>query len=617
MRGKVSGIYVNYLFRSRFLRHLLQIVPSFILDDTVNQSSVEFGRHAVSGREPRGTDVESWEHATPADLIRGIMARLPSVVFSTLLVTAVSVGILVAWPNQYSSDGLMYVRLGRAALSVDPIAQNSGSDGVSVQETRSSEVLSIAEMIGSREIAERVVEKVGAEIVNQPRTWLDRAQIHLGQLLPQRQVSPPGQFSVDQYETQIDLEDAIKKVRRWLSVNAPKNGYTVAIEAKGPDALLVHAIAQAVMDEYKRYHVEAHRTDGSMEFFEQQVGQSRTAAVEAREGLQKARSVAGWMSIPSAESTLRDRIVNLEVSLDEAQSKYAESSQRAVALKGQLAQTKEWIPTEITKGVANVASDAMRTQLFGEQVEESEQLATLKPTHPRFRLLKEKMSRSSEIVTEEDANRELTLEAINPIWQQLESAFSLASADAQGLGSKCESLQESLGKARSDLQRLNHDAVTLARLKWQADIAEETLKGHARSLEEARIIFELDQKNMSDVTIVQDASLNLKKVGPPRALLTMVGGLLGLGIGVLQALLRQTPPIKSHLLRSKERYAMSGASLGNEQEQRLQQAVGADASDVDCESNIQETEVVGTAHVGTVPVSAARASAARGKVLPR
>lgn len=488
-----------------------------------------------------GRAAQAWAGVTPADLLRGVFSRLPSVVFVTLLVTVVAVGILIIWPNHYSSDGLMYVRLGRAALSVDPTAQNSGSSGVSVQETRSAEVLSIAEMISSREIAERVVNEVGLETINEPRTWFDRAGMELRQFLPEKTVTPPQSMSVQQYEEQVQREEAIKKVRKWISISAPKNGYTVAVKANGPDAMLIQAITQSVMDQYKRYHVQAHRSDGSMEFFEQQVGESKQAAVTAREQLQTARSESGWMSIESAESTLRDRIVNLEISLDEAESQYAESNQRAIALKEQLTRTEEWIPTEITKGVANVAGDSMRTQLFDEQVQESEQLATLKPTHPRFRLLQEKMTRNTEIAAGESDMRELTREALNPIWQQLESQFSLASAGAEGLKSKCDSLRSSLQKTRDELLRLNHDSVNLAKLRWQADIAEETLKGHAKSLEESRIIFELDRKNMSDVTVIQDASLNLKKAGPPRSVLAVLGALVGLGLGVMQAVLRYTP----------------------------------------------------------------------------
>jgi len=263
--------------------------------------------------------------------------------------------------------------------------------------------------------------------------------------------------------------------------------------------------------------------------------------LDARSRLQSARSAMGWASVDSAETALRERIVQLEIALDQAQGSHAEALQRSETLQELLAETEPWIPTEVTRGVANAASDSMRTRLYGEQVDESEALAKLRPDHPRYRLLQEKMSRSREIADEEKPDRELTREAVNPVRQQLESELSLATASASGLESRCRSLSESLSRARNSLLELNEDAIELAELRWQADISEATLMDHARSLEEARVLDELDQKHMTDVTVIQDASLNLKKVGPPRTKLAGVGLVFAFAVGLLQALLRQPP----------------------------------------------------------------------------
>ena len=183
----------------------------------------------------------------------------------------------------------------------------------------------------------------------------------------------------------------------------------------------------------------------------------------------------------------------------------------------------------------------MRTQLFGEEVNESEQLATLLPDHPRYRLLQQKMSRSKEIAGEQEKDREQTREALNPTFQRLQSEHSLAAAETAGMKSRCVSLSESLNAAREALVRLNEDAILLTELKWQADISESNLIEHAKSLEEARIIHELDSQKISDIAIIQDASLNLKKVGPKRSVLAIVGAFLGLALGVFQAIVRDIP----------------------------------------------------------------------------
>ncbi|WP_158222586.1 GumC family protein [Rhodopirellula sp. MGV] len=469
---------------------------------------------------------------TPADLLCSARKHWFSVIVVAFVVTAMSCAALLVLPNRYGSEGMLYVRLGRAAVTVDPTAQNAGG-AVSIQETRSAEVLSVAEMITSREIAERAVKDVGAEEILQPRSWIDRAKQSLADLFAR-----PSEFQSEQYANQLRHEEAVERVRSWLKVNVPKNGYTIAIDCAGPDPFLVQQITQSILDQYKSYHVEAHRSDGSLQFFEGQVAESREVATTARESLQQARSEAGWTSIESAETTLRERIVAIQVSLDATLSDLAEAQQRRDSLGTQLAGTEEWIPMEVTRGVANAASDSMKTQLFDQQVVESEQLATIKPDHPRYRLLQQKMSRSQDIVDDQSIDRELRREALNPLWQQIQSELALATAKADGLKQKSESLNGRLELAKNDLLTLNKDAVRIARLKWEADIAEESLLRHARSLEEARIINELDQNKLSDVTIIQDASLNLKKTGPPRSLLAVVGACLGAALGLFQAMLR-------------------------------------------------------------------------------
>ncbi|MFK8115560.1 MAG: GumC family protein [Rubripirellula sp.] len=494
---------------------------------------------------------DAWATVTPADLLRSISHRLPSVIFTTLLVTAVIAGILLAWPNQYSSDGLFYVRLGRAAVSADPTAQASGS--VSVQESRASEVHSISEMMTSREVADRVVKAVGAREINQPRTWVDRSMKGLGDLFP-RGSDNSGSMERGSYDRQLAHESAVERIRSAIKVSVPKEGYTLAVSSQCADPLLAQSIVQALMDEYGSYHVEAHRSNGALDFFERQTKASQHSAIETRKMLQKTRNEMGWMSTDSAEETLRQRILNSELALDQAESDYADSESLMKALKSQLTTVEPWIEVE-TSQVADNAADGMRTALYEYQVNEGERLSKVTPNHPRYKLLREKIDSGEEIVSSQGTERQQTREAVNPVHLQLETAYQTAMARTAGLKSRREALKGSLEEAQEDLQRLNADMVKLAELNWRAEITEKNYLSHAESLESARLVHELDNQQMSDVSVIQNASLNLTKVGPPRLALTMVGGLLGLCLGILQALVRDNPVAASSAKASPLAYA--------------------------------------------------------------
>lgn len=496
-----------------------------------------------------GSTAESWAMVTPGDVLRSIGRRLPSVFFTTVLVTTAVIALLIVWPNQYRSEGMMYVRLGRGAMGGDPTTKTTNS--VSMQESRTAEVVSIGEMISSREIAERAVERVGVDKINQPRNWIERAVEQTTEFLesdskwvswlPNRGGKTVGEMTPEEYAAQIERERAIKTVTKAIDVEVAKNGYTVAVAGKEDDPVLVQSIVQAVMDEFGSFHVEAHQVKGSESFFDVQASESRRLAIAARKKLQETRNEMGWISAESAERTLSERIIDLEMKLSTADSELAEAISQAEELRRQLATTDQWVPVEVTLGIANAAGDQMRSQLYDVQVQDGDELARLSPSHPRYKRIRSKMDQSERLAGSEREERQETREAINPVYQELETQFQTVRAKAVGLESRRDSIAERLVATQSDLRRLNSDVTTMAQLTWEAELAEETFRDHARSLEEARVNTELDKSQMSDVSVIQAATLNLKKSGPMRGLLSIVGAMLGLSLGLLQAILRDSP----------------------------------------------------------------------------
>lgn len=506
------------------------------------------------------SETESWAMVTPGDVLRSIRRRLPSVIFTTILFTVAIMALLVVWPNQYRSEGMMYVRLGRNAMGSDPTVKSSSS--VSMQESRTAEVVSIGEMVGSREIAERAVDRVGIKKINQPRNWIEQSIEDAGAFLesdnqwvswvPKSSGKTAGEMSPEQYEAQIQREKAIKTVQSAINIQVAKNGYTVNVAGKEDDPLLVQEIVQAVMDEFGSYHVDAHRVKGSETFFDTQARDSRELAISARKKLQDTRNEMGWISTESAERTLSERIIDLETKLNAADSELAEAISQAEELRRQLESTEQWVPIEKTLGIANAAGDTMRSQLYDVQVNDGEELSKLSPTHPRYKRLMEKMQKSEQLAGNERDEREETREAINPVYQDLETQFQTVRARAVGLGSRRDTIADRLDATQTDMQRLNDNVTLLSRLNWEAQIAEETYRNHARSLEEARVNAELDRNQMSDVSVIQEATLNLKKSGPKRALLSVVGAMFALSLGLLQAILRDSPAPRTRSPRPPE-----------------------------------------------------------------
>lgn len=482
----------------------------------------------------------------PGDLISLLLRRLPSIVLVSASVLAVILAALFFWPNSYHSDGLLYVRLGRGAVSVDPTSQ--AAEGVSIQDARASEVISVSEMLASREIADRVVRQVGAERINQPRTWMQRLQRQIEQVTST--IGGRGDGGIENRDQLIALERAAQIVQRSVGFETTKNGYTVKIAATTPDPILSRDIVQAYVDQYGAFHVEAHQTSGSFDFFDEQTEQSRAAALAAQQKLNARRSELGWMSPQKAEESIASRIVELDVALDNARSELAQSNQLTESLESQLQQIEPWIETE-SSVVPSVASDEMKASLYEAKIAESEALSKLKPDHPRYKRMVRKFEADQAAMADEEATATETTEAINPVYQQIEGELQLARAKAAGLKARRDSLEKSLAEAESKLAQLNHDSIELADLTLASEIANKNFKDQSESREQARLIEELDRQQLSDISVIQDASLNLKKSGPKRAALAVLGLLASLCLGLAQALVRPLPRSMQTKLRRR------------------------------------------------------------------
>ena len=91
-------------------------------------------------------NIESMAGETLLELFQSVRRHKLTAIVTSIIVACGLGFIVMMWPNRYASDGLLYVRLGRGAVSVDPTAAQS-TNTISLMESRKSEVNSAAKML--------------------------------------------------------------------------------------------------------------------------------------------------------------------------------------------------------------------------------------------------------------------------------------------------------------------------------------------------------------------------------------------------------------------------------------------------------------------------------------
>ena len=106
------------------------------------------------------------------DIVGAIFKYKWRVGFVTLLMLVLCGAAILLYPKKYTSEAKLFVRVGRGSASLDPSVVGKT---ISIQESRESEMNSIVDMLGSRGLAEKVVDKIGADRVLKKYAWIEVA----------------------------------------------------------------------------------------------------------------------------------------------------------------------------------------------------------------------------------------------------------------------------------------------------------------------------------------------------------------------------------------------------------------------------------------------------------
>ena len=201
-------------------------------------------------------------------------------------------------PRSYVSEAMIFVKLGRETVSLDPTATTGST--ISVLDTRDNEINSIRDMLYSRGLVEKVVDRIGPEVI-------------LGD----------DELSAETKERDPLEKDYLNSPRQKAIKTLTEDTYVVSsrkssvlilhVEAASPE--LAQRIVKEYLDVYQVMHTGAHQTPDSNDFFGQQSQLKRRQWQESMKALQVAKEDAGVVSIEGARENLKEQTHTIETSL--------------------------------------------------------------------------------------------------------------------------------------------------------------------------------------------------------------------------------------------------------------------------------------------------------------
>jgi uncharacterized protein involved in exopolysaccharide biosynthesis len=440
---------------------------------------------------------------------------------SFFLASLCTCGLVIAFaPKSYRSEAKLLVRLGRENMLLDSAATLGESATVAVPLSRENELNSVVAILKSRALAEQVVDALGAD------TILDGGKS--SRPLPVVQAGTASWLSNLQILGQIPArEKAVLTLQQDVRVDTARKSDVVQVSCLSPTPELSQAIVTKLVELYVGQHIEWNRTPKAREFFDQQTERLRDLLDEKENRLVQLKNDTGLASPADQRRQLVDRLGRLEDDLMGAEASQASAEAEVRLIEKKLA---GYPPTEVTSrttGFATEAADSMRAQLYGLEMKEQELLARYTEVHPEVRLVRDQIARSREVLAREDRSMEQVTTGRTRASEQAQLNLLDREPTLAAHRAKAEALRSQIDEARNRLTELNRREREVMRLTREVDLDDASYRKYYEGLEEARVDEALRFERISNISIVQPASYEVKPAQPRRLLVLAVGLIIG------------------------------------------------------------------------------------------
>ncbi len=417
----------------------------------------------------------------------------------------------------YRSEAGLLVRLGRETVTLDPTATTGTI--IPVAQSRESEITTELEILKSQEIAEKVVDSIGLE------TFIS-------------QLGEPSKGLLERLglTTSLSNRDAVVfSVMNNLGVEIQQASWIIAITYEAKDPQLAQKVLSTFIDCYLEKHIDVHRTPGSYQFFAQESNQLRSKLVETENQLRDLMNQTGISSLEEQQGVILDRIGTLQAGIDSADSELAASRAKVQELQKNLGETPDLVVTGATVGLPNAAADTMRARLYELQLLEQDLVSKFEHDSRQVQDVRRQIAAAQALLDKEDQARSTLTKGLNETYQSIKSAMLTEKATVSSLQARVDELKSMLEHAKTELKSLINNSVKFAGLTREVEIQENNYRKYSENLEQARIDEALETGKISNINVVQPATLPIQPVRPRKALNLLLGLLLGTFGGVALA----------------------------------------------------------------------------------
>lgn len=456
--------------------------------------------------------------------------------------------LFLVWPKQYGSEGKIHVQLGRNDTDISPTTGSAQSQGVSIQDTRETEIKSVEEVLKSRTVLQAAVNKVGPDrVLENPFRGL-LPSLTIPAFL--KGAEPETGMTSAEYKELKKIEQATNLIEKSLTVHNPKKTSVISVYVKSNSPELAKDIVDAIIAESRKIHSTMHSVTGSSEFFEVKIKDAENQLETAMKALESYRRERSILSIDSARGTLQEIMSDLEKKFVNTEVEVAQKQKEIDFLTAELEKTPEKIKL-VTSGIERKFGDDANTEIFRLKNERQRLLSSLRPNHPDVQRIERQLQEMTDELTNVLDDRTQSTMAINEVFGQVKVQLVRAEAEQTGALSRLESIKKQMASAKKEAIDLNEAEIDVDRLKRDIDNLRQYREMYVSKGREAQANASIDQSSISSLVVAQDPTLILKHVSPRGKLFLPIAVILGMLSGLATVLFFERNHLSASLNESE------------------------------------------------------------------
>ncbi len=426
-------------------------------------------------------------------------------------------------PEIYQSEAKLMVKLGRESVALDPTA--TSGQVVSVSLSREEEINTELELLRSREVAEKIIDRIGVDVIlKRPdeillgdisKTGVARDAMRTYRKRFRDLISKPDLFlaKLDIGDTLKTHDRAVVHLMNNLTANVQKTSNIISISYDSQSPQVAHSVLMELIDTFLEKHMEVHYWKGSYDFFIEQTEKLRNELNDNEESLAELKSKTGIASLDEQRTIILTRIGDLQREMDLNNTALAATRAKVQAL--------ERITSDLPEMVENsrAVNTYMQNNLFTLRLEEQDLLSKYTAENIKVKEIRRQIVEATKIMNSEPQ----IIEGINTTNRQLQLDLFTERANLDSFQSRAIELNNQIENAKTEISQINENEIKIVQLKRERDLLETNFLKYSDNLEQGRIDQALQNEKISNIRIIQEPTYPMKPILPRKRLNLSLG----------------------------------------------------------------------------------------------